>query len=170
MSPRTVVGTQIVCLGSPKSSQQPFPFSEHEPNATSVPEQPGVSMPDPGFPETLDDPVDDNDREEQPSTEPVPHSSSSHWEWRPEFEVPPPEPGDPVAMRRRIIAKRTLTAAEEEESRQKRMKWEQVPELFPLTTLPTSSPTLTSDGESAILQWIVNEGYLLESGDERQPS
>ena len=33
-----------------------------------------------------------------------------------------------------------------------------------LTTLPTSSPTLTSDGESAILQWIVNEGYLLESG------
>ena len=34
-----------------------------------------------------------------------------------------------------------------------------------LTTLPTSSPTLTSDGESAILQWIVNEGHLLESGD-----
>ena len=31
-----------------------------------------------------------------------------------------------------------------------------------LTTLPTSSPTLTSDGESAILQWIVNEGHLLE--------
>ena len=26
-------------------------------------------------------------------------------------------------------------------------------------------PTLTSDGESAILQWIVNEGHLLESGD-----
>ena len=34
-----------------------------------------------------------------------------------------------------------------------------------LTTLPTSSPTLMSDGESAILQWIVNEGHLLESGD-----
>ena len=34
-----------------------------------------------------------------------------------------------------------------------------------LTTLPTSSPTLTSDGKSAILQWIVNEGHLLESGD-----
>ena len=34
-----------------------------------------------------------------------------------------------------------------------------------LTTLPTSSPTLTSDGESGILQWIVNEGHLLESGD-----
>ena len=34
-----------------------------------------------------------------------------------------------------------------------------------LTTLPTSSPTLTSDGESDILQWIVNEGHLLESGD-----
>ena len=34
-----------------------------------------------------------------------------------------------------------------------------------LTTLPTSSLTLTSDGESAILQWIVNEGHLLESGE-----
>ena len=34
-----------------------------------------------------------------------------------------------------------------------------------LTTLPTPSPTLTSDGESAILQWFVNEGHLLESGD-----
>ena len=34
-----------------------------------------------------------------------------------------------------------------------------------LTTLPTSSPTLTSDGESAILQWSVGEGHLLASGD-----
>ena len=34
-----------------------------------------------------------------------------------------------------------------------------------LTTLPTSSPTLTSDGESPILQWTVNEGHLLENGD-----
>ena len=34
-----------------------------------------------------------------------------------------------------------------------------------LTTLPTSSPTLTRDGESVILQWFVNEGHLLESGD-----
>ena len=34
-----------------------------------------------------------------------------------------------------------------------------------LTTLPTSSLTLTSDNKSAILQWIVNEGHLLESGD-----
>ena len=31
------------------------------------------------------------------------------------------------------------------------------------TTHPTSSPT--PDGESAILQWAVNEGHLLESGD-----
>ena len=30
-----------------------------------------------------------------------------------------------------------------------------------LTTLPTSSPTLMSDGGSAILQWIVNEGTLV---------
>ena len=34
-----------------------------------------------------------------------------------------------------------------------------------LTTHPTSPPTLTSDGESAILQWIVIEGHLLENGD-----
>ena len=34
-----------------------------------------------------------------------------------------------------------------------------------MTTLTTSSPALTSDGESAILQWISNEGHLLESGD-----
>ena len=31
-----------------------------------------------------------------------------------------------------------------------------------LATLPTSSPTLTSVGESATLQWIVNEGHLLD--------
>ena len=37
------------------------------------------------------------------------------------------------------------------------------------TTLPTSSPTLTSDGESAVLQWIVTEGRLLESGDLKTP-
>ena len=34
-----------------------------------------------------------------------------------------------------------------------------------LTTLRTSSPTLTSDGESASRQWIVDQGHLLESGD-----
>ena len=34
-----------------------------------------------------------------------------------------------------------------------------------LTTFPTSSPTWTSDGGSAILQLIVNEGHLLVSGD-----
>ena len=33
------------------------------------------------------------------------------------------------------------------------------------TTLRTSSPTLTSDGESAIFQWIVLDGHVLESGD-----
>ena len=34
-----------------------------------------------------------------------------------------------------------------------------------LTTLPTLSPTVTSDGESAILQRNVGGGHLLESGD-----
>ena len=32
---------------------------------------------------------------------------------------------------------------------------------IPLTTLPTASPTLTSEGESAFLQWVVNERHLL---------
>ena len=34
-----------------------------------------------------------------------------------------------------------------------------------LTTLPTPSPTLASNDGSAILQWIVNEGHLWQSGD-----
>ena len=55
----------------------------------------------------------DYDREN--TVEPVPHSSSSHWEWRPEYEVPPPEPGDPGMTRRRIVAKRPPTDEEEEE-------------------------------------------------------
>ena len=45
----------------------------------------------------------------------------------------PPEPDDPVVTRRRAVAKRPPTAAEEEEFRQKRMKSEPVPELFPVT-------------------------------------
>ena len=62
-------------------------------------------MPDPGSPETLESAeTSDDDREK--TVEPVPHSSSSHWEWRPEYEVPPPEPGDPGMTRRRIVAKR----------------------------------------------------------------
>ena len=253
-------------------------------------------MPDPGSPETLDESAETSDDDRENTVEPVPHSTSSHWEWRPEYEVPPPEPGDPGMTRRRIVAKRPPTDDEEEEEmRQKRLRSEPVPELFPLTgeelmenvfeilidlfaspepehfedsrvseqcegsrvpeahvhtqdrdrfrplkrrvevsmrdlsrddrdafnrakqkqeavelvkdrlkvprshilrarwvltwknvgtekvpkarlcalgfqdprltTHPTSSPTLTSDGESAILQWIVNEGHLLESGD-----
>ena len=47
----------------------------------------------------------DDDREN--TAEAVPHSSSSHWEWRPEYEVPPPEPGDPVMTRRRFVSKKT---------------------------------------------------------------
>ena len=99
-------------------------------------------MPAPDFQETPDDDVDDSDHEERAPTEPgppekpdgtaetsdhvrentaelVPHSSSSHWEWRPEYEVPPPEPGDPVVTRRRVVAKRHPTADQEEEIRQK---------------------------------------------------
>ena len=34
-----------------------------------------------------------------------------------------------------------------------------------LTTLETSSPTLTGDGEALIMQWVVNHRHTLESGD-----
>ena len=44
--------------------------------------------PAPDFQETPDDDADDSDHEERAPTEPVPQSSSSHWEWRPEYEVP----------------------------------------------------------------------------------
>ena len=46
--------------------------------------------------------------------------------------MPPPEPGDQVVTRRRVVAKRPPTD-EEEEMRQKRLRSEPVPELFPLT-------------------------------------
>ena len=99
-----------------------------------VPEQPpDVSMPALDFQETPDDNADDSGHEERAPTEPVPQSSSSHWEWRPEYDVPPPEPGDPGMTRRRIVAKRPPTDDEEEEMRQKRLRSESVPELFPLT-------------------------------------
>ena len=46
------------------------------------------------------------------------------------------------------------------------LTWKNVGTQDPrLTSLPTSSPTLTSDGDSAILQWIVNEEHLLENED-----
>ena len=86
-------------IGKPELPQQPSQSSEHVPNVDAlVPEQqPDVSMPDPDCSETLGVPVDDDDHEEQPPTELVPHSSGSHWEWGPEHEVPPPKPDDPVS-------------------------------------------------------------------------
>ena len=198
------------------------------------------------------DPAETSDDDRENTAEPVPHSSSSHWEWRPEYEVSLLERGDPVVTRRRVVAKRPPTVCDEE-IRQKRSRSEPVPELFPLTGEELSddvfeilidlfasagsehcedsvytqdrdrarplkrlvevsrmgfvagqrscgtgqgsvestakphppcpldvdvekrwnregskssiAPTLTSDGESAILQWTVNEGHLLESGD-----
>ena len=89
-------------------------------------------MPDPGSPETLDERAETSDDDLENTAEPVAHSSNSHWKWRPEYEVPPPEPGDPVMARRRIVAKRPPTD-DEEEMRQKRLRSEPVPELFPLS-------------------------------------
>ena len=93
----------------PDLPSQPSQFPEQRPNVDApVPEQsPDVSMPAPDFQETPDDDADDSDHEERAPTEPVPQSSSSHWEWRPEYEVPPPEPCDPGMTRRRIVAKKT---------------------------------------------------------------
>ena len=116
-------------FGEPELPQQSSKTSEHEPNVAPVSEQPDVSMPDPESPETPDDPAEafDDDHDEQTTADPVPHSSSSHGEPRPEYKVPPPEPDDPVATRRRVVAQRLATAAEEEKFRQKRMKSESVP-------------------------------------------
>ena len=116
----------------PELPQQPFQASGQESNVAPV-SQPDVSMPDPGSPETLDESAETSDDDRENTVEPVPHSSSSHWEWRPEYEVPPPEPGDPGMTRRRIVAKRPPTVDDEEEMRQKRLRSELVPELFPLT-------------------------------------
>ena len=104
-----------------RESQDPCRDTDHvigDPeNVAHVPEQFDVSMLDPDFP---GDPVDnvetfDNDRDEHTPAEPVLHSSSSHWEWRHEYEVPPPELDDLVSTRRRVVAQRLPTAAEEEE-------------------------------------------------------
>ena len=116
----------------PELPQQPSQTSGQENNVASVPEQPDVSMPDPGPPQTPGDTAETSEDDHEIAAEPVPRSSSSHWEWRPEYEVPPPEPGDPVVTRRRVVAKRSPTA-DEEEIRQKRLRSELVPELFPLT-------------------------------------
>ena len=85
-------------------------------------------------PETPDENAETSNDDRENTAEPVPHRSSSHWEWRPEYEVPPPDPGDDSAVtRRRVVAKRPPTVDEEEEMRQKRLRSELVPELFPLT-------------------------------------
>ena len=91
----------------PELPQQPSQTSGHENNVAPV-SQPDVSMPDPGSPETLDESAETPDDDSENTVEPVPHSSSSHWEWRPEHEVPPAEPGVPVVTRRRVVAKKDL--------------------------------------------------------------
>ena len=129
-------------IGEPELPPQPFQTSGQENNVAPVPEQPDVSMPDPGPPETPGDTAETSDDDDEITAEPVPHSNSSHWEMLPEYEVPPPEPGDPVVTRGRVVAKRPPVVDEEEEIRQKRLRSEPVPELFPLTgeiCLKTSS-------------------------------
>ena len=116
----------------PELPHQPSQTSGQENNVAPV-SQPDVSMPDPGSPETLDESAETSDDLRENTVEPVPHSSSSHWEWRPEYDVPPPEAGGPRMTRRRIVAKKPPTDDEEEEMRQKRSRSEPVPELFPLT-------------------------------------
>ena len=115
----------------PELLQQPSQTSGQENNVALVP-QPDVWMLDPGPPETPDETAETSDDDRENTADPVQHSSSSHWEWRPEYEVPPPEPGDCVVTRRRVVAKRPPTGDGEEEMRQKRLRSELVPELFQL--------------------------------------
>ena len=69
-------------IGEPDVLQQPPQSPEHGPNVDGpVPEQqPDVSVPDLDFSGTAGDLFDHDDDDEQPPTESVPHSSSSHWE------------------------------------------------------------------------------------------
>ena len=112
--------------------QQPSQTSGQENNVALV-SPPDVPMPDPVLPETPNANAETSNDDRENTAEPVPHSSSSHSEWRPEYEVPPPEPDDSAVTRRRVVAKRPSTVGEEEEMRQKRLTSEPVPELFPLT-------------------------------------
>ena len=112
--------------------QQPSQTSGQENNVAPVSPS-DVPMPDPVPPETPEENAETSSDDRENTAEPVPHSSSSHGKWRPESEVPPPEPGDSAVTRRRVVAKRPPTVDEEEEIRQKRLRSEPVPELFPLT-------------------------------------
>ena len=79
-------------FGETELPQQSSQTSEHKPSVAPVPELSDVSMPDPESPESPGEPAEtsDDDHDEQTTAEPVPHSSSSHWDWRPEYEVPSP--------------------------------------------------------------------------------
>ena len=101
--------------------QQPSQTSGQENNVAPVSPS-DVPMPDPVPPETPDENAETSNDDRENTAEPVPHSSSSHWEGRPEYEVPPPEPGDSAVTRRRVVAKRPPTVDEEEEMRQKRLR------------------------------------------------
>ena len=72
--------------------QQPSQTSGQENNIAPVLPS-DVPMPDLVPPETPDENAETSNDDRENTAEPVPHSSSSHWEWRPEYEVPPPEPG-----------------------------------------------------------------------------
>ena len=67
--------------------QQPSQTSGQENNVAPV-SQTDVSMLDPGSPENLDESAETSDDDRENTAEPVPHSSSSHWEWRLEHGVP----------------------------------------------------------------------------------
>ena len=78
---------------------------------------------------TPGDTAETSDDDHEITAEPVPHSSSSHWEWRPEYEVPPQKPGDSAVTRRRVVAKRPPTVGEEEIRQDRNL----CQNLFPLT-------------------------------------
>ena len=119
-------------INEPELPQQPSQSSEHEPNVASVPEQPDVSMPDLGSPETPREPAEtsDDDHDEQTTAGAARHIGNGDLStqcllqnlmvlWRRDDEL----------LQKDL---QLLVTAEEEDVRQKRMKSESVPELFPL--------------------------------------
>ena len=91
--------------------QQTSQTSGQENNVAPVSE-PDVSMLNPAPPETPDETAETSRDDRENTAEPVPHSSS-HRQWRQEYEVPPRELGDPVVTRRRVVAKRSPTVDKE---------------------------------------------------------
>ena len=115
-------------------------------------------MPDPGPPETLGDTVETSDDDHEGD-----HSRTcpAQWQFTLGMETVSTKCllrnlDDPVVTRRGVVAQRLPTVAEEEEIRQKRMRSEPVPELFPL--FPLTGEELSEDVFEILIDLFASPG------------